>query len=344
MKALILREPGDFFMLEQPIPVPEDGEILLKVLRVGICGSDIHAFNGVQPFFEYPRIMGHEIAARIEAIPAGLKNGGTELKEGDLVTVLPYLHCGKCIACRNGKTNCCANMRVLGVHADGGLREYMTVPAFNVLKAKTLGLNELSLVECFSIGFHGVRRVNPKAGENALVVGAGPIGIGVVHGLKKRGANVIVMDINDGRLAYAKNTARADHVVNSLKENAAEALLRITGGENPSVVIDATGNADQMMRAFEYASSGGNIAYVGIVRQNLSFFDPAFHAKENTLFASRNATKEDFQDVISAIESREINTENFITHVAGSLEDAMANFSSWTKQDAACMKMTVEIA
>jgi 2-desacetyl-2-hydroxyethyl bacteriochlorophyllide A dehydrogenase len=337
-----MTKPGEFAFEDRPKPVPKNDEVLFKVLQIGICGTDLHAFEGTQPFFDYPRIVGHELAVQVVEIPAAAKSAAGDLKEGDIVSLLPYLYCGNCAACRNGKTNCCTGLKTLGVHVDGGMQEYISLPALYAVNAGKVKSEDIALVECFSIGFHGVRRGNPRRGEATLVVGAGPIGIGVIHGLKERGARVIVLDINEKRLAYARDIARADYIINSLNTDPEKAIADITGGEAPQLVIDATGNAGQMMKAFQYVGAGGTIVFVGLVRTEITFQDPVLHAKEITLMASRNATKEDFANVIAGIESGRVNTSGFVTHTT-SLDETPARFPSWIKPETGCIKAVVSI-
>jgi len=337
-----MTQPGEFVFEDRPKPVPKNDEILFKVLQVGVCGTDLHAFGGTQPLFSYPRVVGHELALQAAEIPASAKSAAGGIREGDIVSLLPHLRCGTCIACRNGKTNCCTTLKVLGVHVDGGMQEYISHPAFYAVPAAKVKPQEIALVECFAIGFHSARRANPRQDEAALVVGAGPIGIGVIHGLKERGAKVIAMDINDKRLAYAKDIAGAEHTINSLTADPEKALADITGGEGPLFVIDATGNVGQMQKAFNYASAGGTVVYVGLVRADITFNDPLFHVKELTLMGSRNATKEDFADTIAAIESGRLNTSGFVTHTA-SLDEAAAQFPLWVKPETGCIKAVVTV-
>ena len=337
-----MTKPGEFAFEDRPKPVPKNDEILLKVLKVGVCGTDLHAFEGTQPLFTYPRVVGHELAVQVAEIPPSAKSAAGGIKEGDIISILPYLRCGNCIACRNGKTNCCTTLKCLGVPVDGGMQEYISLPAFYAVPAGKVKPQDLTLVECFAIGFHGVRRGNPRQGEAALVVGAGPIGIGVIHGLKERGAKVIALDINDKRLAYARDIARADHVINSLNTDPEKAIADLTGGEFPPLVMDATGNAGQMMKAFDYVCMGGSIVYVGLVRADITFKDPLFHTKEITLMGSRNATKEDFANVIAGIESGRVNTSGFVTHTA-TLDETPAQFPLWIKPETGCIKAVVSL-
>jgi threonine dehydrogenase-like Zn-dependent dehydrogenase len=337
-----MRKPGELVLEERKKPVPKDDEALFKVLQVGVCGTDLHAFEGNQPFFSYPRVLGHELALAAAEIPASARSGAKHFKEGDVVTVLPYLNCGTCAPCRAGKPNCCAGLRVLGVHIDGGMQEYLTLPVSYVVPAGKADPRDLPVVECFSIGFHGVRRGNPQPGGSALVVGAGPIGIGVIHGLRARGVRVIVMDVNEDRLAYARDIAQADYTVNSLRGDPEKALEHITGGDHPPFVFDATGNAGQMMRAFSRAGAGGTLVYVGLVQGDITFPDPLFHKKELSLLGSRNAAREDFAAVIAALESGRISTRGFVTHRA-SLEETPAQFASWARPETRCLKAVVTV-
>jgi 2-desacetyl-2-hydroxyethyl bacteriochlorophyllide A dehydrogenase len=342
MKALVLKKPGELVIEERPAPVPQNDEVLLKVLQVGVCGTDLHAFQGNQLYFTYPRVMGHELAVQVAGIPASAKPAAKNFKEGDILTVIPYLRCDACVACRAGKTNCCVKLQCLGVPVDGGMQEYITIPAWHVIPAGKVSPQDLSIVECFSIGFHGVRRANPKRGEPALVVGAGPIGIGAIHGLKERGAQVIVLDINEKRLAYVKDVAKADHIINSAQTDPVQAVADLTGGEYVPVVMDATGNAQQMRNALNYACSGGSVTYVGLIKTDLAFPDGIFHGKELTLNASRNATKEDFENVIAGMESGRVSTKGFVTHTA-TMEEAVTQFASWIKPETGCIKAVIKI-
>ena len=342
MKALVLQKPGEFALEERPKPQPMGDEVLFRIRQAGVCGTDIHSYRGTQPFLSYPRIVGHELTAEVAEIPANARSLAENLKEGDVVSILPYLCCHKCIACRKGKTNCCVSLKTLGVHVDGGMQEYLSLPAFYGVPAPGISEQDIALVECFAIGFHGVRMAEPQGGEIALVVGTGPIGLGVIHGLKERGIKVIAMDINNQRLSYAKKIARSDHTINSQEEDPEKALDSLTGGEMPSLVFDATGNSGQMMKAFNYVCAGGCIVYVGLVRDDITFSDHVLHAKEITLRASRNATKEDFNNVIAGLKSGRVNTSGFVTHRAH-LDEVPAAFASWANPETGCIKGVVSI-
>ncbi|TVY07793.1 zinc-binding alcohol dehydrogenase family protein [Paenibacillus cremeus] len=337
MKTIVCEEPNRFLMKDTTIPVPSAGEALIRIKRVGICGTDIHAYRGNQPYFVYPRILGHELSAEIVEIGANEQG----LKPGDIVTVMPYLECGTCIACRQGKTNCCTQMSVLGVHQDGGMREYMTVRADHLLPTDGLTLDQSAIVECLSIGAHAVRRAAITPGETALVIGAGPIGLGVMKYAKLSGAKVIALDMNQERLEFCKQWAPADEVVNVTNEPL-QAIEAITGGDLPTVVLDATGNAKSMESALQYVSHGGRLIYVGLVKADISFSDPEFHKREMTMMSSRNATREDFARVIDSIRDGKVDTGAFITHRAG-FDEMIDTYEQWMNPQTGVIKAVVEL-
>lgn len=296
MKAIVCTEPGNMndITIKEPI-ISEDKDVLIAVKRIGICGTDIHAFGGNQPFFSYPRILGHEISGVVEGIGSNVEN----IKISDQVTIIPYLHCEECIACRNGKTNCCTQMRVLGVHTDGGMAERMKVPSSHVLVVNELSLDNAAMVEPLSIGAHAVQRAAIKQSETVLIIGAGPIGLGAARFAKLQGAKTIIMDISEERLRFGKEWAECDVTINASSDDVTQQLLDQNEGSLPSIVMDVTGNKQSMMNAFDYVAHGGKLIYVGLVKDIISFNDPDFHSKELTLLGSRNATKEDFDYVIS---------------------------------------------
>ncbi|WJH33927.1 zinc-binding alcohol dehydrogenase family protein [Paenibacillus sp. CC-CFT747] len=338
MKGIVCEEVGSFVMVDQlPDPEPQPGMAVVAIRRIGICGTDYHAHQGNQPFFTYPRILGHELAGIIEQIGDNVEG----LKEGDPVSVIPYLHCGHCIACRRGRTNCCVEMKVLGVHVDGGMRERISVPVTHLIPANGLALDEAALVEPLAIGAHAVRRSGLREGQTALVIGGGPIGLGVMAFAKKTGAKVIAMDINEERLAVSRKWAGVDHTVVAGDE-ALSRLLSLTNGDLPEVVFDATGNARSMMNAFAFTSHGGTLVYVGLVKADITFHDPEFHKRELTLMGSRNATRADFEYVLEAIRSKAIDANGYITH-RSSFDGMIERFAGWLKPESKVIKAVVEL-
>ncbi len=336
MRTLICTTPHQFDYADTEIPVAGAGETLLKIKRIGICGTDLHAFEGTQPFFSYPRILGHELAAEIVSTDAA------GFAVGETVTFIPYFYCGKCIACRMGKPNCCAAINVCGVHVDGGMRDYLVVPSYALVHGAGLSCDELALVEPLAIGAHGVRRAMLEADEFVLVIGAGPIGLGTMEFARIAGGKVIAMDINDNRLAFCKDRLKVDFTINPLAEDAMEKLKAITNGDMPTVVIDATGSLKAINNAFQYLGHGGRYVLIGLQKGDISFNHPEFHKRESTLMSSRNATRADFEHVVSCMKKGWVNPATYITHRVA-FEDVKANFESWLDPANGVIKAMVEM-
>ncbi|GAL80548.1 sorbitol dehydrogenase [Algibacter lectus] len=334
MKYIVCEKPGEFILKEKEAPVRKPGEALLQINKVGICGTDLHAYSGNQAFFTYPRILGHELASEVLEIDENAKG----IKAGDKVVVMPYVSCGECIACRNGKTNCCTNIRVLGVHADGGMQEQITVPANILLPANNLSNDQMAIVEPLAIGAHAIRRADVKAGETVVVVGGcGPIGIGIMKLAQIAGAKVIALDMNEDRLKYAKESIGVDYVVN-VSNDPVKQIEEITNGDLATAVFDASGNKFALEACPDYMAHGGRFVLVGLSKGELTYTHPKVHAKEMTLMCSRNATTEDFEHVISVLD--QFPTESFITHSVPFTE-MIANFDSWLKPETGVIKATV---
>ncbi|QJD83162.1 zinc-binding alcohol dehydrogenase family protein [Cohnella herbarum] len=337
MLAIVCEEIDRFKRIEMAEPAFVEGEAIVRIRRIGICGTDYHAFKGNQPFFTYPRVLGHELAGVIEKI--GANEAG--LAEGDQVSIVPYMHCGHCVACRNGKTNCCTSMKVLGVHIDGGMRELISVPTSHLIRTNGLTLDQSAVLEPLAIGAHAVRRSGLQRGETALVIGGGPIGLGVMAFAKYAGARVIAMDIHDERLAFCKSWINVDDTVNARHDPKAK-LAELTDGDFPTVVFDATGNAKAMADSFGLVAHGGTLVFVGLVKSDITFNDPEFHKRELTLMGSRNATKEDFANVYEAVKSGGIDVASYITH-RSSFDGMIGQFENWLKPESKVIKAMVEL-
>ncbi|MCX6908593.1 MAG: zinc-binding alcohol dehydrogenase family protein [Verrucomicrobia bacterium] len=308
MKQVILDQPGNFVLRDAAEPTPRPGEALLRIHRVGVCGSDLHAFRGRQPFFEYPRVPGHELGAEIVEVGPNDR----ELKAGDRVAVEPYLSCGRCRACRLGRPNCCRSMRVIGVHVDGGLCERFAAPVGNLHRSDSLSFDQLALVETLGIGAHAVARARLQRGEWAVVVGAGPIGLATIQFALAAGVQVIVVDISGERLTFVRRLG-AQHVVNAQTAKPLDAIRELAGDDLADCVFDATGNPKSMETSFDFVGTCGRVVLVGLVQGCISFDDPAFHRRELTVLASRNSAGE-FPRIIGMIERGEIDTRPWITH------------------------------
>jgi 2-desacetyl-2-hydroxyethyl bacteriochlorophyllide A dehydrogenase len=336
MKALICTTPRQFDYADIAEPAAGSGQTLLKIKRIGICGTDLHAFEGTQPFFSYPRILGHELAAEVQQTDAA------GFARGESITIIPYFNCGICIACRMGKPNCCAGINVCGVHSDGGMREYLSVPSYSLVHGEGLSFDELALVEPLAIGAHGVRRAAVMPGEFVLVIGAGPIGLGTMEFAKIAGAKVIAMDINDNRLNFCREKLKVEFTVNPANEDALEKLKAITNGDMPTVVIDATGSLKAINNAFQYLGHGGRYVLIGLQKGDISFNHPEFHKRESTLMSSRNATRADFEHVVSSMKKKLVNPSTYITHRV-SFDKVKDNFESWLNPETGVIKAMVEV-
>jgi len=338
MRTVVLEQPGRLVACDAPPPgPPAPGEALVRVRRVGVCGTDFHAFKGDQPFFAYPRILGHELGVELLEAPAAA--GG--LTAGDRCALEPYLECGRCVACRRGRTNCCVRLEVLGVHVDGGMREILKVPARKLHRSETLSFEQLALVETLGIGAHAVGRAGLDAGETVLVVGTGPIGLAVIQSARTRGVRVLATDVNESRLDFCRRQIGVEGAFLA-DASADEALREATRGEMPTVVFEATGNPESMERSFGFVASGGRMVLVGLCQAKIAFFDPEFHRREMTLLSSRNATGADFDRVLAAVEAGTLDTRPWVTHRA-SLSDVAGALPSWARPESGVLKAMVEV-
>lgn len=336
MKVLVCTQPHQMELREAPMPSCGPGEALVRIRRVGICGTDIHAYGGNQPYFEYPRVLGHELAGEVVAVG----NESSQTLVGQNAYVIPYLHCGHCRACTHGKTNCCQNMQVIGVHRDGGMADYLVVPVDHLVCSRDLHLEQLALIECLAIGAHAVRRSAIEPGELAVIVGAGPIGMGVLQIAKSRGARTLVVDTNKERLAFCRDSLEADAVAHAIEDDIGAVIESINEGALAEVVFDATGNPKAMNRGFDFAGHGGRYVLVSVVKADIGFHDPDFHKKELSLLGSRNATREDFETVAHLMESGELRAEAMITH-RGSLADMPILMPQWCNPDNGVIKAMI---
>ena len=337
MRTLVCTSPGAFEYAEGNAPQPAEGGAIIKIKNIGICGTDLHAYEGTQPFFSYPRILGHELSG--ELVDNTYAPG---FKVGEAVSFIPYFNCGQCIACRRGLPNCCVNIKVFGVHIDGGMSEYVSVPADKLLHGEGLNFDELALVEPLAIGAHAIRRAAVEPGEFVAVVGAGPIGLGTMEFARIAGAQVIAIDVNEARLQFCKEKLGIAYTVNALKENAADAVKEITAGDMATVVIDATGNLKAINSGIQYLAHGGRYVLVGLQKQEFSFNHPEFHKRETTLMSSRNATRADFEHVITSMKSGLANPQNYITHRVA-FNDVKEQFASWLNPANGVIKAMVSL-
>ncbi|MEZ6068231.1 MAG: zinc-binding alcohol dehydrogenase family protein [Planctomycetaceae bacterium] len=341
MQALQLEQPKVWKSIDIDEPTaPGPGEAQVRVLRVGICGTDIGGYLGKMPFFSYPRIPGHELGVEVISVGAGV----TQLAPGQLCSVEPYLNCQQCYSCRRGFTNCCEHHKTLGVMCDGGLTSRINLPSRKLHPANGLMPDQCALVETLAIGCHAVDRAAPKAGENVLIIGAGPIGLSALEFVKLSGARPIVADIAESRLAFVRERLHVpDTVLITGEASDVDAVSQLTGGQLADVVIDATGNNRSMVRAFEFAAFAGRVVYVGITQQDLQFpHAPLLHRRELTIMASRNALSRDFTRIIELIASGQIDTRPWITHHA-TFDEVPTVFPQWVDPASGVIKAVVTL-
>ena len=280
----------------------------VRIHRVGLCGTDYHIFAGRHPFLSYPRVIGHELAGEVVDAPVG-----SQLREGQLVAINPYLSCGSCIACRKGRPNACVHVQVLGVHSDGGMCELLSVPERAVIDATGLTPDQAAMLEFLAVGAHAVARGAVAAGDRVLVVGAGPIGVATALFAKLNGAFVTLVDRRHARLEYAQKHLGLDDVL-SAGDGLADSLSTRTDGEMFDIVFDATGSIESMGESLAYLATAGVLVFVGVAPGEITFSDPEFHKREATLLASRNALAADFERVVSAMKAGLIPTSSLQTH------------------------------
>ena len=337
MNTLVCIKPGHLEYKTAEKPVLTKGHAIIKIKRIGICGTDLHAFEGTQPYFNYPRILGHELAGELVEF-----HDAPGFEIGEKVTFIPYFNCGHCVACSIGKPNCCVNLNVCGVHIDGGMVEYLSVPSHLLINGHGLRYDELALVEPLAIGAHGIKRADVKPGESVLVIGAGPIGLSAMEFARIAGAQVIAMDINENRLQFCKQKLKVAHTINALSPDVTEQLKVITNGDMPAVVIDATGNQKAINKAFEYMAHGGRYVLIGLQKGEVSFSHPEFHKREGTLMSSRNATRADFEHVVDSMKKGLVDPLTYITHRVN-FDEVKDNFESWLKPETGVIKAMVTI-
>lgn len=323
MLTLECSEPRKLVYRQQAKPELKKSHAIIRIKRIGVCGTDLHAYEGTQPFLSYPRVLGHELSGELVEFDDA---PGFELNEQ--VAFIPYFSCGKCIACRKGMTNCCVSIQVCGVHIDGGMTEYLMVPSQSLLHGEGLGLDDLALVEPLAIGAHGVRRAAVERDEFVLVVGAGPIGLGAMEFARIAGGKVIALDISDQRLQFCREKLGIQHTVNPRTSDPMQVIRDLTSGDMPTVVIDATGSRNAINDGFRFMAHSARYVLIGLQREEIVFSHPEFHKREGTLMSSRNATRQDFEHVIQSIRKGDIKPGTYITHRAR-LDQAASEFEHW---------------
>jgi 2-desacetyl-2-hydroxyethyl bacteriochlorophyllide A dehydrogenase len=337
MKAIEISEPGTIKISDRPRPTAKAGEVLLRINRVGYCGSDLGAFKGLNPLVTYPRVPGHEIGATIVELGEGVEGWAI----GQEVLVIPYSSCGQCSACRKKRFNCCMNNQTLGVQRDGALCELFAAPVEKLLASDKLSLQELALVEPLTVGFHAVARGDVKSTEAVAVIGCGAIGLGVIAGANFRDARVIAIDIEDSKSDVAKRCGAVEFV-NSRTEDVHQRLMELTDGCGPDVIIEAVGHPATYKMAVEEVCFAGRVVYIGWAKAPIEYETKLFVLKELDIRGSRNALPEDFHDVITMLEAGNFPLETVITRTV-SIDEAPAAMNAWSVDPASVTKIQIDL-
>ena len=336
MKAIQIPEPWQVQMMEVQKPEPKANEALIRVKSAGICGSDIGAFRGSNGLVSYPRVIGHEIAGEVLSIPEGNAKG---IKVGDHVIVDPYLYCGNCYPCSIKRTNCCTDLKVLGVHIEGGMVEYFTHPADMLVKVpQDMPWEMVPLAEPLTIALHGLHRAALKAGEHIAIFGAGPIGLLAAMGALHYGAQPIMIDPVDERLAVAR-TLGVTYTVNPASENLVEKIKEYTGGRMAEVVMEASGANAAIRGSMEIVSHAGRIAFTGWPKQETPIPTDLITKKEIDIRGARTSAGE-FEEAIDLIYTGKVNARGILTKVV-SMDEAAATIVDIEKNPGNYLKVNV---
>ncbi len=335
MKAIKINKPGEILIDEIDMPVLKEGEALLKIKYCGICGADVASFTGNQPFTTYPRIPGHEFSAEIAEIGENARG----LRVGDIVTANPYFNCGTCYSCRRGIVNACTDNQTMGVQRDGSFCEYVAMPIERIIPGKGLSAKELALIEPFSISCHALSRCEIKKGDNLLIIGAGPIGLFALMKAKAMGANVMIADLLDNRLALAKEYG-ADRIVNTGKEELSTAAEEFTGGDMFDVTVEACGQPETFLSCIDCAATGANVILIGNGKRNTEFLHSILLKKELNVFGSRNAYTKDFEELIDLVASGGADVLKMVSGVYD-MDNASAAFEALAHNDGSLAKLLI---
>lgn len=336
MKALVFEKPGRASIQVIHEPRVVDGDILLKVRMVGLCGTDLNSFRGTNPLVSFPRIPGHEVCATV------VQGDGldTVLAVGADVALCPYKSCGRCAPCLRGRQNACQSNETLGVQRDGALTEFIVMPREKLYPARLIA-KELCLVEPLAVAFHAIARGRVNANDTVAIFGCGGVGLGIVAAGSFRGARTICIDVTDEKLELAR-LAGGTHTINSGREPLHDRLLQITEGRGPDVVIEAVGSAATFRAAVEEVSFGGRVVYLGYAKEPVSYESRLFVQKELDVMGSRNAQPEDFRDAISLLEAGRFPVGPAVSLIVP-LEEAIDALRSWCENPSRFNKILVSL-
>jgi len=333
MKALVLQQPGQASIESVPEPSVNNGDILLRVQMVGLCGSDLNSFRGLNPLVSFPRIPGHEVSATVV-------QGYGDLQVGTDVALNPYTSCGQCASCRRERPNACQFNQTLGVQRDGALTEFIVMPQEKLFPAK-LTRKELCLVEPLTVGFHAVARGRVTADDKVAIFGCGGVGLGAVAASSARGARTICIDVDDEKLRLGR-AAGGSHTINSLTQSLHDRLLELTEGRGPDVVIEAVGTPATFRAAVEEVSFTGRVVYIGYAKEPVSYETRLFVQKELDILGSRNALPEDFHAAIKLLEAGKFPVNEAVSRIVP-FEEGPNSLRSWSESPSRFKKILISL-
>jgi len=336
MKALVLQQPGEAAIQSVPDTATTGENILLKVRRVGLCGSDLNSFRGKNPMVTFPRIPGHEVAATI----VESSKSHPQFAAGVNVTLSPYTQCGKCPACLRGRPNSCQFNETLGVQRDGALAEYISVPPEKLYLAN-LDLKGLCLVEPLTVGFHAVARGRVTSDDVVAIFGCGGVGLGAIAASGFRRARTIAIDVDDAKLALALRSGATD-TVNTTRQDLHTTLQELTSGRGPDVIIEAIGLPQTFRAAVEEVAFTGRVVYIGYAKEPVAYETRLFVQKELDILGSRNALPEDFREVIRMLEEGRFPIDEAVSNIA-TLDEAPDLLKAWSQNPAAFTKIMIAL-
>ena len=339
MKAIQIKAERQMAVVDVPAQEMKSGEVMLRLDYVGFCGSDLSTFLGKNPMVKMPVIPGHEVGAVIEKVGDGVPES---LKPGMTVTVNPYTNCGKCASCRNGRVNACQYNETLGVQRNGAMREYIVLPWEKVIPAGQLSTRTCALIEPMSVGFHAVNRAQVTDIDVVVVIGCGMVGMGAIVRSALRGATVIAADIDDEKLALAKEMGAA-YTVNTKTEDVHARLQEMTGGFGPDVIIEAVGSPVTYQMAVNEVAFTGRVVCIGYAKTDVSFQTKLFVQKELDIRGSRNAQPSDFRAVIHYLERGTCPVDRLISNEV-SPEGAPEAMQQWTENPGKVFRILVKFS
>ena len=338
MKALFLTQVGKSEVFEIDKPIPQSGEVLLKVEMVGFCGGDMNGFKGLFPLQEYPNILGHEVGAVIEELGEDVP---LYLRIGSKVTLYPYLACGTCVACRKGRPNACKTNKTMGVRRPGAMTRFVCAPWQDLFVSDQLSVRELALAEPLTVGFHAVARGRVDSQDIVAVLGCGIVGLGAVAAAVNRHATVIAIDLDDAKLEIARKIGVLN-TINPSKEDLHQRLQEITNGDGPDVIIEAVGSPSTYRSAVEEVAFLGRVVCIGYAKAPVEFNTSLFVQKEIEILGSRNCVgKSDFPEVLSYLESKKFPVDDVISKVI-SIDEGPATLKSWAENPQGIIKIMID--